>query len=59
VPKPLTRSEVDALAADLRSMLAKIETGELEATTAMLYRLQGAVGVLEVIAGRAARFELE
>jgi len=57
VAKALTRSEIRALTADLRAMLARIESGELDATTAMRYRLEGALAVIEVIQGRSARFD--
>ena len=55
----LTLAQVQALADDLRSLLDKVEAGDLDATTAMRYRLQGAVAVLEVVQGRGARFEPE
>ncbi len=55
--KALTRVQVDALAADLRALLDQIEGGHLDATTAMQYRLQGAVAVLAVVQGLSPRFE--
>ena len=57
--RPLTGSEVAALAADLRAMLERIEAGELDATAAMRHRIEGALAVLEVVQGRAARFAPE
>lgn len=56
--RPLTRAEVAALAADLRAILERIEAGDLDATTAMRYRLEGAIAVLDVIQGRIAQFQL-
>jgi hypothetical protein len=40
---PLSRVEVAALADDLRGMLATIESGEIEATTTMRHRIEGAL----------------
>jgi hypothetical protein len=57
VPKALTREQVDALAGDLRALLRRIEAGDLDATTAMRYRIEGAVAVLDVVQGRAERFD--
>ena len=57
--KPLTRSEIEALAADLKSMLARIEAGELEATTTMRHRIEGALIVLEVVQGHAPSLLLD
>ncbi len=57
--RSLTRAEVIALAADLQTMLAKIESGELDATAAMRHRIEGAVAVLDVIQGRTPHFAPE
>jgi hypothetical protein len=57
VPKPLTASQVQALTDDLRAMLDRIEAGDLVATAAMRHRIEGAIAVLDVVQGRAARFE--
>jgi hypothetical protein len=57
VPKALSRAEVRALADDLRAMLARIEAGDLDATPGMRHRIEGALAVLEVVQGRATRFE--
>ena len=57
--KPLNRAEVAALADDLRRMLAKIEAGDLDATTAMRHRVEGALAVLEVVQGRSARLSFD
>ena len=51
----LNRAEVTALAEDLKRMLATIEGGEIDATTAMRYRIEGALAVLEVVLGRSPR----
>jgi len=56
--KPLNRSEVTALADDLRRMLALIESGDLDATTAMRHRIEGALAGLEVVLGRSPRSTL-
>lgn len=53
MPRTMTRSEIAALAADLARMLAQVESGELDATTAMRHRIEGAVAVLEAIQGRS------
>ena len=52
--KPLSRVEVAALADDLRKMLASIEAGDLDATTAMRHRIEGALAALEVVLGHSA-----
>jgi len=48
----LTRGEVDTLADHFRSLLSMIEAGELDASTAMRYRLEGAIAALDVALGR-------
>jgi hypothetical protein len=53
--KPLSRVEVAALADDFREMLAAIEDGEVDASAATRYRIEGALAVLEVALGRSAR----
>ena len=57
--KSLSRAEVTALADDLRKMLATIESGDLEATTAMRHRIEGALAGLEVVLGRTARLAFD
>jgi hypothetical protein len=52
--RPLSRSEIAALAEDLRKMLDRIEAGELVASTSTRLRLEGAVAALAVIQGRSA-----
>jgi hypothetical protein len=53
--KALSRAEIAALADDLRTMLATIEAGDLDATTAMRHRIEGALAVLDVVQGRSSR----
>ena len=50
----LTRDEVSALASDLRALLARIDAGDLTASTAVRYRLQGAVVALGAASGDLA-----
>jgi transcription elongation GreA/GreB family factor len=50
----LTRKQITALAAELRTMLDKIEAGDLEATTSMRYRIEGAITALEVVLGKTS-----
>ncbi len=57
--KPLTRAEIAALAADLRTMRDQIEAGHLAGSTALKHRIEGAVAVLNVVLGRAASLELD
>jgi hypothetical protein len=40
-------------------MLERIEAGELDATAAMRHRIEGAIAMLDVVQGRAARFDTE
>ena len=56
--RSLTRSEVAALAAELRETLERIEAGELDATPGMRHRIEGAIAALDVIQGGSARFDL-
>ena len=58
VSRSLTKAEIAALSSDLRAMLERIEAGDLDATTAMRHRIEGAIAVLEVVRGRATRFEM-
>ena len=55
----LSPAQVGALASDLRSVLGRIEAGDLVATTPMKYRIEGAVVALEVVQGMVKRFEPE
>jgi hypothetical protein len=43
VPKPLSRSEVQELAESVRLLLVRVRDGELSASTATTYRLEGAL----------------
>ena len=58
MPKAPTQVQTADLAADLARMLYQIEAGEFDATPAMRHRIEGAVAVLDVVQGRAARFNL-
>ena len=49
----LTTANVDALADDLRGLLAKIDADDLAATSATRYRIEGAIAALDVVAGRS------
>ncbi len=49
---PLTRGEIAELADRLRGLIAMVDNGEMTASTAMRYRLEGAVVALEVAVGR-------
>jgi hypothetical protein len=50
--KPLARAELADLADRLRKLLDAIEAGALDASTVTRYRLEGAVGALDVALGR-------
>lgn len=43
-----------SLALELRTILERIEAGDLDVTTSMRFRIQGAVTTLEVVLGRSA-----
>lgn len=49
---PLTRAEVDELAATLRRLLDAIDADELTASAATRHRLEGALTALDVVAGK-------
>jgi hypothetical protein len=51
--RPLTRREIAELADRLRGLIAIIEADEMSATTAMTYRLQGAVTALDAVLGHS------
>ena len=55
----LTRKQITALAAELRTMLDKIEAGDLDATISMRHRIQGAVIALDVVLGRSSRISFD
>jgi hypothetical protein len=52
--RPLTRGEIAELADRLRGLITMIEADEMSATTAMTYRVQGAVTALEALQGDEA-----
>jgi hypothetical protein len=45
------KAVAEAMADSIRRMLAAIEAGELTASTAMRYRLEGALAALETLLG--------
>ncbi len=47
--RSLTRGEIGELADRLRGLIAMTEDGEMTATTAMTYRLEGAVAALDAV----------
>jgi len=49
--RPLTRGEIAELADRLRVLLEMVDNGEMSASTAMSYRMQGAVTALNAPAG--------
>lgn len=51
MPRPLARSQINALAESIRSILAMIDTGSMTASTATVYRLQGALVALDAVLG--------
>ena len=50
--RPLNREEAAKLAEQMAAMLALINSGELETSTATKYRLEGALTTLEAVLGR-------
>jgi hypothetical protein len=50
--RPLTRAEVAELADRLRGLLDMVNEDKLSATTAMTYRIQGAVTALDGVMGK-------
>jgi hypothetical protein len=55
VTKRLTATQADELSEDLRSLLQRIDAGELVASTATVHRIQGAIVALEVVSGRSSQ----
>ena len=55
----LTRKQITALATELRTMLDKIEAGDLDATISMRHRIQGAVTALDAVLGRSSRISFD
>lgn len=56
---PLTRAEIDSLRAQLGALLDQIKSGELAASTPMVYRIEGALVALDVALGRSESELLE
>ena len=56
--KPLTRSQTVALAKDLQALLDRLKDRDLEASTGMLPRIEGAVKALQIVLGEADPSEL-
>jgi len=52
MPRALKRSEIEELANSLQSLLTLVESGEMDATAATTYRLEGALRVLDIVLGR-------
>ena len=59
MPRTLTRSELTQLAESLAAVLAAIRAEELDASTAMTYRIEGALVALQVALGGSADQFLE
>jgi hypothetical protein len=55
---PLTRSQTAALAKDLQALLHQLDEGDLEASTGMMLRIEGAVKALQIVLGEANRSDL-
>jgi len=49
--RPLTLREIGELADRLRGLIAMVDNGEMSASAAMKYRLEGAVAVLDAVLG--------
>ena len=48
----LTKPQIDDLARSLTEMLAKIESGDLDASVGMRHRIEGAIAALDAVQGR-------
>jgi len=55
VTRALTKDEISSLAEEMRRLLSAIESGDLEASVAMRYRIEGAITVLQVVTGESNR----
>jgi predicted trehalose synthase len=55
---PLTRSQTAALTRDLQALLERLKDRELEASTGILLRIEGAVKALQIVLGEADLTEL-
>ncbi len=56
--KPLTRSQTAALARDLQTLLDRLRDQDLEGSTGMMLRIEGAVKALQIVLGEADPSEL-
>ena len=56
---PLTRSQTAALAKDLQALLDRVKPGDLEASTGMMLRIEGAVKALQIVLGEGEVEELD
>jgi hypothetical protein len=54
----LTIGQLEALDQDLRSLLAQIEDGRLEANASLRHRIEGAMAAISVALGRSPRSAL-
>lgn len=52
VAPPLTRKDQRAVAAELRRLLARVESGDLTASPSMVARLQGVAVTLDALSGK-------
>ncbi|MHB1209961.1 MAG: hypothetical protein ACYC1I_09690 [Acidimicrobiales bacterium] len=55
----LTRKQITALAAELRTILVKIEEGDLDATISMRHRIEGSLTALDMVLGHSPESILE
>jgi hypothetical protein len=53
VAQPLTREQTKALIEDLQGLLDRLQNGDLDASSGMLLRIEGAVEALEIVLGEA------
>lgn len=51
VPRALSRSDIASLAESLAKLLAFVRSGEMDASVAMTYRIEGAVVALQAVLG--------
>ena len=56
--RPLTRLETTRLVRELQSLLNLIEIGELDASSGMVHRIEGAIKALQVVLGEAEESDL-
>ena len=53
--QPLTREQTKALIEDLQELLNRIRLGDLDSSSGMFLRIEGAVKALEIVLGEADR----